>query len=254
MPPSEPTHGVGPAPRHGAGGGCTCAPTVMAPNNTMHAASINKTISPRRGPGAAASEIVRAPARTDLCAVPCALPFRLTFFIIAPSQSSRSGPIRRGVYPPTLADVNKPTQTDTNRHIGFRQEPAQGNDGISPWYCFCTRENGGRRGPNTSRRPPAHAVGEFLCHRRLVGRSTNGTAVRGDRPDRGSGSVERHAGDSRVRYANGGALLCGAAHFGDLERAMARALRRWACAGGQRGGGGGLRDDVHQAREAADRL
>src|SRR5438132_4433657 len=111
MPPSEPTHGVGPAPRHGAGGGCTCAPTVMAPSNIMHAASINKTISPRRGPGAAASEIERAPARTDLCAVPSALPFRLMFFIIAPSRSSRSGPIRRGVYPPTLADVNKPTQT-----------------------------------------------------------------------------------------------------------------------------------------------
>src|SRR5437879_3062590 len=83
----------------------------MAASNTMHAASINKTISPRCGPGAAASEIVRAPARTDLCAVPCALPFRLMFFIIAPSRSSRSGPIRRGVYPPTLADVNKPTQT-----------------------------------------------------------------------------------------------------------------------------------------------
>src|SRR5438445_105355 len=84
------------------------------------------------------------------------------------------------------------TQTDTNRHIGFRQEPAQGSDGISPWYCFCTRENGGGRGPSRSHTPAARAVGEFLCHRRLVGRSTNGTAVRGDRPDRGSGSVERH--------------------------------------------------------------
>ncbi len=30
MPPSEPTQGVGPAPRQGAGGGCTCAKSVIA--------------------------------------------------------------------------------------------------------------------------------------------------------------------------------------------------------------------------------
>src|SRR5580704_18820118 len=34
MPPSEPTHGVGPAPRQAAGGGCTCAPSAVTTNKT----------------------------------------------------------------------------------------------------------------------------------------------------------------------------------------------------------------------------
>src|SRR5678810_133554 len=33
-PPSLPTHGVGPAPRHGAGGGCTCARRPTVTNRT----------------------------------------------------------------------------------------------------------------------------------------------------------------------------------------------------------------------------
>src|ERR1700740_1708742 len=34
MPPSEPTHGGGPAPRQGAGGGCTGAPSTVTTNKT----------------------------------------------------------------------------------------------------------------------------------------------------------------------------------------------------------------------------
>ena len=34
-PPSLPTHGVGPAPRHGAGGGCTCARTERTRHRTI---------------------------------------------------------------------------------------------------------------------------------------------------------------------------------------------------------------------------
>src|SRR5690348_1103947 len=40
MPPSEPTHGGVPAPRHGAGGGCTCAQTAIAPSNSAPSAII----------------------------------------------------------------------------------------------------------------------------------------------------------------------------------------------------------------------
>src|SRR5579872_2506436 len=55
MPPSEPTHGAGPAPRHGAGGGCTCAPTAVAANATK-----SKISNPRPAP--------RSPALANLCA------------------------------------------------------------------------------------------------------------------------------------------------------------------------------------------
>src|SRR5215470_1473712 len=37
-PPSAPTQGVGPAPRHGAGGACTCAGDAVAPRMTIAAA------------------------------------------------------------------------------------------------------------------------------------------------------------------------------------------------------------------------
>ncbi len=38
-PPSGPTHGGGPAPRHGAGGGASCAPRVAAPSRIPNTAS-----------------------------------------------------------------------------------------------------------------------------------------------------------------------------------------------------------------------
>src|SRR4029077_13985616 len=86
-------------------------------------------------------------------------------------------------------------------------------------------------------------LGKLLRDRRLVGRGADGSPIRGGRVGRRSALAR--AGGRRLWHAHRRALLRGAAHVGDPERAVARSLARRALARGRGSGGNRVHGGRH---------